>query len=115
MHEMTIVANILKIVEEHAREANAGAVTSVELEVGELAGVELDSLRFCFETARRDTLAAEAELVIDSVAGLGRCPSCGGEAALEYPVAVCPACGQARLDVTRGKELKVKRISVEGK
>lgn len=114
MHEMTIVTNILKIVEDRARGARAGAVTAVELEVGELAGVEIDSLRFCFEAARRDTLAAGAELIIHRIAGLGRCPACAKETPLDYAVAVCPECGQARVDVIQGKELKVKCISVDG-
>jgi len=76
--------------------------------------VEIDSLRFCFEAACRDTLAAGAELVIHRIAGRGRCPECAHETPLDFPVAVCPECGQARVAVIHGKELKVKCISVDG-
>jgi len=113
MHEMTIVAGVLQIAEEQARAAEARVINRVEMEVGDLAGVEVDALRFCFEAARRDTLAAGAELVIHRIAGRGRCPACDRETHMDYPVAVCPDCGDAVLDVLQGRELRVRSLDVD--
>ena len=41
MHEMSIVSGVLKIVEDQARAAEATVINSIELEVGQLAGIEI--------------------------------------------------------------------------
>ncbi len=113
MHEMTIVAGILRIVEDQARAAGASTVNTIELDIGDLAGIEIDALRFCFEAARRDTIAADAELVINRIPGRGHCPQCDIDVPVEYHVAVCPECEQALVEVFQGRELKVKSINVD--
>jgi hydrogenase nickel incorporation protein HypA/HybF len=112
MHEMTLVAGILEIAEERAREAGAARINTVTVEIGRLAGVELPSLVFCFETARLGTLAAGAELVVREIPGRGRCPGCGDESVIDFYAALCPACG-ACLTVTGGRELRVVSLDVD--
>ena len=113
MHEMSIVTSILKIVEEQARQAEARVINSIELEVGHLAGIELDSLLFCFESAKQDSMARTAKLVVDEIPGEGRCPECGKDVKLDYPLAPCPECGQALVEAARGQELRIKSINVD--
>lgn len=113
MHEMSIVSGILQIVEEQARAADARVINSIELEIGQLAGIELDSLNFCFEAARRDTLAESAELVIRDIPGRGHCPECQKDVPVDFHLAVCRECGQALVDVFQGRELRVKSINVD--
>lgn len=113
MHEMSIVAGILNIVEEQARAAEAKVINSIELEIGQLAGIEIDSLEFCFETARKGTMAENAELVIQDIPGRGHCPDCEKDVDVDFHMAVCPLCGQALLDVFQGRELRVKSINVD--
>ena len=113
MHEMSIVSGILDIAENEARSAGARVINSVEIEVGGLAGVEIPSLEFCFEVARRGTLAAGAELIIHEIPGRGHCPDCDREVAVEYFMAVCPECGQALLEILQGRELRVRSINVD--
>jgi len=113
MHEMSLITSILDIAEKEARSAGAGVINSIELEVGDLAGVEVDSLMFCFETARRNTMAAEGELVVQSVPGRGRCPRCEKEVPVEgFAVATCPDC-DIFVDVYQGRELRVQSINVD--
>ena len=82
MHEMSIVAGVLDIAENEARSAGARVINAVEIEVGALAGVEIDALTFCFSVARQGTLAAEASLVIHEIPGRGHCPDCSQEVAM---------------------------------
>ncbi len=112
MHEMSIAMSILGIAAERARAADARVINAVEIEVGGLAGVELHSLRFCFEVARRD-IAPEAELIVHEIPGRGRCPGCGTEADMDFAWAVCAECGQAGLEVLRGRELRVRSLNVD--
>jgi len=113
MHEMSIVAGVLDIAENEARSAGATVINSVEIEVGALAGVEIDALEFCFEVARKGTLAAEAALVIHQIPGLGHCPDCGQDVAMDYFMAVCSACGEGLLEVRQGQELRVRSLSID--
>ena len=113
MHEMSIVSGILDIALKEADRAGAALIRTVEIEVGTLSGVEIPALTFCFEVARRNGPAAEAELVIDEIAGRGRCPDCNKEVAMEFHIATCPACGQGILEVLKGQELRVKSIVVD--
>ena len=111
MHEMTIVANVLEIAHRQAAMAEAARINRVVLEVGALAGVESDALRFCFAAARGG-LTASAELEIRDVPGLGSCAGCGAtEEVREFP-AVCVACGCV-LAITGGRDLRVLSLNVD--
>ncbi len=113
MHEMSIVAGILDIAENQAREASASVINSIEIEVGQLAGVEIGALEFCFDVARRDTLAATATLVIHEIPGRGHCPDCDRDVAVDFFMAVCPACGEGLVEIKQGRELKVRSLNVD--
>ena len=111
MHEMTIVANVLEIAHRQAAGAGAVRINRVVLEVGQLAGVELDALRFCFAAARGG-LSAAAELDIRERPGCGRCPACGAVEDVGELAAVCRACG-AVLEISGGRELSVLSLNVD--
>ena len=111
MHEMSIISGILNIVEEQARAAGAQVINTIEVEIGELAGVEVEALEFT--VARKNTRAHRAKLVIHHIAGLGRCSGCDKDMPVTYPVALCPECGLPIFDVKQGRELRVKSINVD--
>ncbi len=111
MHEMTIVANVLEIAHRQAAAAGAARINSVVLEVGRLAGVEADALRFCFEMAR-EGLSAAAELEIRDLPGRGLCPACGASQDVGELAALCESCGNV-LDISGGRELRVLSLNVD--
>jgi hydrogenase nickel incorporation protein HypA/HybF len=111
MHEMTIVAGVLEIAHRRAADAGAARINRVVLEVGRLAGVEADTLRFCFAAAR-EGLSAGAELEIREVPGRGACPACGATRDVDELAAVCDGCGNV-LDISGGRELRVLALNVD--
>lgn len=113
MHEMSIVTGVLRIVEDQARAGGATVINSIELEIGQLAGIELDSLRFCYDVARKKTMARDAELKIHSLPGRGHCPQCEIDVPVDFQMAVCPECRQAVVKLFQGRELRVLRINVD--
>ena len=113
MHEMSIAMSILEIAGQQARQADARRIAAIDVEIGTLAGVEIDSLEFCFEVARRnDPLTRDAELVIERIAAVGRCPACDLDVPLESFVAICPECGQG-VEIRQGRELRVRSLRVD--
>lgn len=113
MHEMSIAMSVIDAVTEKARQEGCSKVTVIELVVGKLAGVEVESLKFCFSAACRDTPADGAELVIDEIEAKGRCESCGESFSVMSFYAKCPVCGQFRVTVESGQELAVRSITIE--
>ena len=111
---MSLVTGILDIAGREAAAAGAQVIDAVEVEVGLLAGVEIDSLKFCFEVARQGTPgAADARLVIHEVPGHGTCVKCGASAEVDDFVALCAACGEGLMDITKGLEMRVVSINVD--
>ncbi|MGW1659037.1 hydrogenase maturation nickel metallochaperone HypA [Streptomyces atratus] len=108
MHEMSIAMAVVGQVEEAARAGGAVAVTSVRLQVGELAGVVPDALSFCFELACDGTVLEGAELVVDSVRATARCAPCADAWAVGMPPQLCcPLCGEATAELLSGRELQI--------
>ena len=85
----------------------ATAVSSVRLQVGELAGVVPDALAFSFELACAGTVLEGAELITEQVAGRARCRPCARTWATGMPPQLtCPGCGGADTELLSGRELR---------
>lgn len=109
VHEMGITRSVVAIVSEHAHGAK---VTRVTLEIGRLAAILPDAVRFCFDICAQGTVAEGARLDIVEIPGRARCRNCGGELALDQPYGRC-ACGSADLELLAGEELKIREMEVE--
>jgi hydrogenase nickel incorporation protein HypA/HybF len=113
MHELSIAISIIELAEEEARKANATSISKIEVEIGDMAGVEKEALQFCWDSAIQGTMAGKAELVIHSVAGEAHCLECGKDFPIEHFFAECPSCKSYRCEVTKGKELRVSSLMVD--
>jgi len=113
MHEMSIAMNIIDIAGEQALANGATVVHAIHADVGALAGVEMQSLAFCFEVAREGTPVDGAQLVINEIPGRGRCNACAAEVTVDFFVAVCPECGQGGVEITSGRELRVRSLDID--
>ena len=113
MHEMSIVASLVEVLEEKARQAGATRVTAVKLRVGEMSGVVPELLTSAFEVYRKGTIAAGAVLEIEVVPVRPRCRSCGGTSWREEGGFLCAACGSRDLEVVEGRDLVLERLEVE--
>ena len=109
MHELGL-AQI--VVDRACEQAGTARVRKVTLEIGVLAVVLPDALRFCFDIVTRDTRAEGAILDIIEVPGQARCRVCGGEVELYRPFGRC-SCGSSDLDWLRGDELRIQSLEVD--
>lgn len=113
MHELAVAQEILSLVRQHVPEALAPAVRSVQVRVGESAGVVAASLEFCFGAIVAGTPWAQAALVIERVPARARCADCGDVFATATPGAGCPACGSRRVRMVSGQELHVDAVDLD--
>jgi hydrogenase nickel incorporation protein HypA/HybF len=109
MHEFSITQSVVEICE---RNAEGRPVSMVTLELGTLSGVVPEAVEFCFEACTEGTLLEGARLVIDHIAGRGRCHGCRTEFAVTAYYDPCPACGGFAVEILSGNELRVKEMEV---
>lgn len=112
MHELSIALGIVEIAENEGRKANTKHVESIELQIGELSGVELESLDFAWPVAVKDTILEHAERHIDVVSGLAKCLDCETEFSLTHVFDACPNCKSYFKNILHGQELRVKALSI---
>ena len=113
MHEMSLAEGIVQLVEDAARADGCARVKAVWLEIGRLASVEKDALRFCFDAVTEGTLAQGAHLEIVETPGRGRCMKCALDVDVSALYEACPLCGSYQIEVTGGCEMRVKELEVE--
>lgn len=113
MHEMSLAEGVLQIIEDAARSQGFRQVRTVWLEIGPLAGVEKEAMRFCFEVVMRDSIAHEARLEIVDTPGQGWCMQCASSVPVAELFGACPQCGSHQVQVTGGNEMRVKELEVE--
>ncbi|MEU9860576.1 hydrogenase maturation nickel metallochaperone HypA [Streptomyces sp. NPDC047971] len=111
MHEMSLAVAVVDQVEAAATSRGAVGVSSIELDVGELAGVVPDALAFCFDLACAGTVVEGAELITRTVPGTARCASCAEVWAVGMPPELlCPGCGAAADALVSGRELRIREV-----
>jgi hydrogenase nickel incorporation protein HypA/HybF len=113
MHEMSLAEGVLDLVTDSARSNGFTRVKTVWLEIGALAGVEAEAMRFCFEAVAKDTLLEGAQLEIIETAGQGWCMACAQTVPIELRYNPCPLCGGYQVEPTGGLEMRVKELEVE--
>ena len=112
MHEMSLCESVMQLLEEQAQQQDFSQVKTVWLEIGELAGVELASMRLCFEVISQGTLADKAKLEIIELPGEAWCESCAKTVRVQQRFDGCPDCGGYQLQVTGGDAMRIKELEV---
>ncbi len=112
MHELSIAMGIVKIAEKEAKKANAKKIDLIELEIGKLSGVEIDSLDFVWPMAVKGTLLENATKKIFNIKGVAVCLDCEHEYEIKNYYDPCPKCDSHFKNIIQGKELRVKALEV---
>lgn len=113
MHEMALAESVRGIVEGAVRDRPSCSVKTVVLEIGALASVEVDALRFCLEVVLRDTVADGACVEVENIPGQGWCLECAENVPISALFDPCPRCGGYQVQPTQGTEMRVKELEVE--
>ncbi|CAN5675967.1 hydrogenase maturation nickel metallochaperone HypA [soil metagenome] len=110
MHELSLCEAIAGVVRPHAVGRH---VDIVRVRVGALRQVVPESLEFCWSLIRQYESLPDAELELELIAAEVVCRSCAEQSEIESRWSLlCPACGSADVDVTRGNEFLVTSLEV---
>jgi hydrogenase nickel incorporation protein HypA/HybF len=116
MHELSIIHSIVEAVGELvAAEPEPVRVEAIDLEIGELSGVVIESIEFLWEAAVADTVLEGAAWRIHQVEGAAECGGCQQTFALHEVFAPCPHCGSFLKKITRGEALLIRSVALSAK
>jgi hydrogenase nickel incorporation protein HypA/HybF len=110
---MSLAEGVLQVIEDAALKQGFSRVRTVWLEIGQLAAVEVEAMRFCFDAVTRGSLAEGSRLEIVATPGSAWCMPCGGSVPVQALYDPCPQCGSHQLQVTGGSEMRVKELEVD--
>lgn len=112
MHELSLAREVVDMVQAAAQRDGFRRVGALRLEVGALAGVEVDALQFALEAIVPGTCLQDARISIDTPAGTAWCTACDRQVAVDSYLDRCPDCagpltGHCGADQLRVRELLV--------
>jgi hydrogenase nickel incorporation protein HypA/HybF len=111
MHEMSIAHEVVQAVEESLP---GRRILTVTLQVGVLAAVVPEALRFGWEVATKRTALAGSRLVVDLQPLPARCLDCGARhPTLRPPPNTCPDCTGDLMPLAEGRELCISTVEIE--
>ncbi len=113
MHEMSIANSILHAVRTEAAARPGSDVRKVGVRVGELAALDPESLRFCFDVLKVDAGFPALELDIQFCPRRHRCHDCQAEFDVKNYDLHCPRCGQVTTLCIGGDELELAYLEME--
>ena len=112
MHEMSIAVYIIEICERELQKSKAQKIEKVNLVVGKLSGIVVESLDFALKVSKSKGPLSAAEIVIEETPGLMKCLSCGTEFESDDHFTTCPVCKDYKYEILSGKELLVKSLTL---
>ncbi len=113
MHEVSLIENVIALVEQQRTDDPFIRVTRIKLTLGALGPAAPDALRFCFEAVTTGTIAEGSRLEIELVPGVGWCADCGKSVPLDERYGACPVCAGGRVRLTGGDLLRLEEMEVE--
>lgn len=109
---MSIAESVLDAV--RAESARLGArVVNVGVRIGELSGVEPESLRFCFDALVKDSDLEPLALELELVRRTNTCRACGTVFGVADYNPTCPSCGSLETTPSAGDEMTLSWVEVE--
>jgi len=112
MHELSIAQSILEIAENNLPPGNTARVKAVRMRIGDLAGVVIDSLEFCYSAITPGTRLEGSRLDIERVPVLAHCRACGTRFPVLDNAYLCPSCESTNITMLSGTELQVTELEL---
>ncbi len=112
MHELGVVFQVIKQVENLCVENQLTEVSSVTLELGEVSTVIEEYLHDCWKwsVAKKSEHMKEAVLYVEKIPAITFCEDCKQEYSTIEHGKICPSCGSKHTYLLQGNEFNIKEI-----
>ena len=113
MHELSVCQALVRQLDDIVLREHATSITQVVVRIGPLSGVEAQLLRHAFPLASAGTVAANAELVLETLPIRVCCERCGAESEATVNRLICGVCGDYHTRLLSGDELLLAQVELE--
>lgn len=108
-----VTQNILEIAIRHAEEAGANQISSIHLQIGQLATLVDDSIQFYWDIISKGTIAQGAQLNFLRIPAQFQCNNCKEIYSLNGDDFSCPSCHGIDIQIIAGREFALDSIEIE--
>ena len=110
MHELGVVFEVVKTVENFMKKNGLTKVDKVVIQIGELSSMIPKYIESCYPAAVDGTLLQDTKLEIEIVPGNVICKGCNEVFNLIKNKGACPNCEESCWELLSGKEFMIKEI-----
>ncbi len=110
MHEVGVMIEVVKVVENFARDNGVTKIEKLVLQIGELSSMIPRYIEACYPAAIDGTMLQDTKLEIEVMPGNGLCKRCKKVFNVIENNSTCPKCGSKDWELLCGREFMIKEI-----
>lgn len=110
MHELGVVIEVIKTVENFAKDNELTKIDTLVLQIGELSSMIPRYIEACYPAAVDGTLLQDTKLEIEIMPGNAICKKCSKVFNVIENNYMCPNCKSKDWDILCGREFMIKEI-----
>lgn len=110
---MSVSTGIIKVLGKRLSELGDCELKALQLSLGELSGIDRESLSFALETLLADEGYNGVDIFFEFSPATFQCSACNWRGRLKGFALVCPECEGRDLDIIAGQDVTLERIEVE--
>lgn len=113
MHELGIMTQIVRTVDEALKNNRPCELQSFTLQIGEMTDVVPVFMENAWQVVKSSVGFENAEMIIENVPAKARCESCGYTSDVRDFDFTCPECNGSNLKIISGKDIMIKEIQIK--
>ena len=112
MHEIGVVKQVVRTVEDFAKENGVDRIEEIVLDIGELSLVIPKYVEDIYPHVVEDTFLKDTKLVLNVIPGMAECDECNEVFNVIEHKGYCPHCGSFEKTILTGKDFLIREIHV---
>ena len=112
MHEIGVVRQVIRTVEDFAKENDIKEVSEIVLDIGELSLVIPKYVEDIYAVTTEGTILEGTKLIINVIPGMAECDECDEIFNVIEHEGYCPNCGSFEKQVLSGTDFMIKEVHI---
>ncbi|MEI7723899.1 MAG: hydrogenase maturation nickel metallochaperone HypA [Bacteroidota bacterium] len=112
MHELSLALEVIELAQREAVKRGVFLIQEIQIEVGDLSGVEGDAFQSALELIVKGTILNDSVINLIRTPGKGKCSACNLEFEMKNRLDQCPECRCFPSEINGGKEFRVLALIV---
>jgi len=113
VHEVSLMKNLLGVVEKTIEKEGGGKVEKIHILIGAMSGVNTDALDFAFEVLSKGTSAEGGVIEYESIPLALKCRECGLISNPKDFIFSCSHCDSRDIEIVGGREMEIDYILMD--